>query len=163
MDAAFRWASNSTGCLYGQGPASVVTTGTSRRRPHRHASPPPFRRGFVLSHDAGLLPGAQQAQRSPSWDDHVPCGAGGRPSLGILGRCRRGPVLTDPRRLASATAVPAMPQALMERKSPRVGLWDQYGGSMEAGWSPILEQFDFPFDCVCAGWMPAISTRNTTS
>jgi hypothetical protein len=29
---------------------------------------------------------------------------------------------------------------------PRIGLWDQYGGSMESGWTRwILEQFEFPF------------------
>jgi hypothetical protein len=31
----------------------------------------------------------------------------------------------------------------------RVGLWDQYGGSMDAGWARwILEQFEFPFERV---------------
>ncbi len=34
---------------------------------------------------------------------------------------------------------------------PRVGLWDQYGGSMDAGWARwILEQFEFPFERVFA-------------
>jgi hypothetical protein len=33
----------------------------------------------------------------------------------------------------------------------RVGLWDQYGGSMDAGWARwILEQFEFPFERVFA-------------
>jgi len=36
-----------------------------------------------------------------------------------------------------------------ELKRPRVGLWDQYGGSMDAGWTRwILEQFEFAFDRV---------------
>jgi hypothetical protein len=36
-------------------------------------------------------------------------------------------------------------------KRPRVGLWDQYGGSMDAGWTRwILEQFEFGFDRVFA-------------
>jgi hypothetical protein len=31
-------------------------------------------------------------------------------------------------------------------KPPRIALWDQYGGSMESGWTRwILEQFEFPF------------------
>jgi hypothetical protein len=31
-------------------------------------------------------------------------------------------------------------------RAARVGLWDQYGGSMDAGWARwILEQFEFPF------------------
>ena len=33
----------------------------------------------------------------------------------------------------------------------RIGLWDQYGGSMESGWTRwILEQFEFPFERVFA-------------
>ena len=31
-------------------------------------------------------------------------------------------------------------------RAARIGLWDQYGGSMESGWTRwILEQFEFPF------------------
>jgi hypothetical protein len=39
-----------------------------------------------------------------------------------------------------------------DRVSPtRIGLWDQYGGSMESGWTRwILEQFEFPFTRVFA-------------
>jgi len=33
--------------------------------------------------------------------------------------------------------------------SPRIGLWDRYGGSMQAGWTRwILEQYEFPFELV---------------
>jgi hypothetical protein len=40
----------------------------------------------------------------------------------------------------------------------RVGLWDQYGGSMDAGWARwILEQFEFPFERVFA---PALDAGN---
>ena len=36
-------------------------------------------------------------------------------------------------------------------KRPRIGLWDQYGGSIDAGWARwILEQFEFTFDRVFA-------------
>jgi hypothetical protein len=36
-------------------------------------------------------------------------------------------------------------------RAPRIGLWDQYGGSMESGWTRwILEQFEFPFSRVYA-------------
>jgi hypothetical protein len=36
-------------------------------------------------------------------------------------------------------------------RQARVGLWDQYGGSMDAGWARwILEQFEFPFTRVFA-------------
>ena len=35
--------------------------------------------------------------------------------------------------------------------APRIGLWDQYGGSIESGWTRwILEQFEFPFTRVYA-------------
>jgi Zinc carboxypeptidase len=34
-------------------------------------------------------------------------------------------------------------------KSVRVGLWDQYGGSMPSGWTRwLFEQYDFPFEVV---------------
>jgi hypothetical protein len=37
------------------------------------------------------------------------------------------------------------------KKAPRIGLWDQYGGSIESGWTRwILEQFEFPFTRVYA-------------
>ena len=36
-------------------------------------------------------------------------------------------------------------------RTPRIGLWDQYGGSMPSGWTRwILEQFEFPFSRVFA-------------
>ena len=36
-------------------------------------------------------------------------------------------------------------------RMPRIGLWDQYGGSIDAGWARwILEQFEFPFQRVFA-------------
>jgi hypothetical protein len=36
-------------------------------------------------------------------------------------------------------------------RAARIGLWDQYGGSMESGWARwILEQFEFPFTRVFA-------------
>ena len=41
------------------------------------------------------------------------------------------------------------PANALKLKRPRVGLWDQYGGSMDAGWTRwILEQFEFSFDRV---------------
>jgi hypothetical protein len=43
-------------------------------------------------------------------------------------------------------------------RSPRVGLWDQYGGSMDSGWARwILEQYQFPFEKVFA---PALDAGN---
>jgi hypothetical protein len=41
-------------------------------------------------------------------------------------------------------------------KTVRVGLWDQYGGSMPSGWTRwILEQFEFPFERVFAPQLDA--------
>jgi hypothetical protein len=58
---------------------------------------------------------------------------------------------------ASATTEPPPANALKLRQ-PRVGLWDQYGGSMDSGWARwILEQYQFPFDKVFA---PAIDAGN---
>ena len=50
----------------------------------------------------------------------------------------------------SFAATPAKPPAdAVQLRRPRIGLWDQYGGSMDAGWTRwILEQFEFAFDRV---------------
>ncbi len=63
-----------------------------------------------------------------------------------------GPIVTE---LAKTLGISATPidsrQDVSGLKTPRIGLWDQYGGSMEAGWTRwILEQFDFTFDRVFA-------------
>ena len=48
------------------------------------------------------------------------------------------------------TTEDAAPRAPFLR-APRIGLWDQYGGSMPSGWTRwILEQFEFPFSRVFA-------------
>jgi hypothetical protein len=44
-----------------------------------------------------------------------------------------------------------VPAAATRMKTVRIGLWDQYGGSMPSGWTRwILEQFEFPFERVYA-------------
>ncbi len=54
------------------------------------------------------------------------------------------------------TAAP--PSTAVSLKTPRIGLWDQYGGSIPAGWTRwILEQFDFPFERV---FPPALDAGN---
>jgi hypothetical protein len=47
-------------------------------------------------------------------------------------------------------AVPARPAGdAMKLKPVRIGLWDQYGGSMPSGWTRwIFEQYEFPFEVV---------------
>ena len=48
----------------------------------------------------------------------------------------------------SGAATPSAGQAVKLRPM-RVGLWDQYGGSMPSGWTRwLLEQFEFPFEVV---------------
>ncbi len=40
----------------------------------------------------------------------------------------------------------------MKLKPVRIGLWDQYGGSMPSGWTRwIFEQYEFPFEVVYPG------------
>jgi hypothetical protein len=47
----------------------------------------------------------------------------------------------------SFTGVTARPPADAVRMKPaRIGFWDQYGGSMDAGWTRwLFEQYEFPF------------------
>jgi len=50
----------------------------------------------------------------------------------------------------SVAGVEAVPKGEAFRLRPvRIGLWDQYGGSMSSGWARwLLEQFEFPFEVV---------------
>jgi len=49
----------------------------------------------------------------------------------------------------------------LKLRTPRVGLWDQYGGSMDSGWARwVLEQFEFPFERVFA---PALDAGDLNS
>ncbi|MEA3245595.1 MAG: M14 metallopeptidase family protein, partial [Gemmatimonadota bacterium] len=44
-----------------------------------------------------------------------------------------------------------VPAGASRMKAQRIGLWDQYGGSMPSGWTRwIMEQFEFPFERVYA-------------
>jgi hypothetical protein len=48
-------------------------------------------------------------------------------------------------------AAPGAPPARSAVRAVRVGLWDQYGGSMPSGWIRwLLEQFEFPHEVVYA-------------
>jgi hypothetical protein len=54
-------------------------------------------------------------------------------------------------------AVAARPAGeAMKLKPVRIGLWDQYGGSMPSGWTRwLFEQFEFPFEVVFPGTLDA--------
>ncbi len=57
--------------------------------------------------------------------------------------------------LGTANAPPA---DAIKLRTPRVGLWDMYGGSITSGWTRwILEQFEFPYQRVFA---PALDAGN---
>ncbi len=46
-------------------------------------------------------------------------------------------------------AVDARPTDMLKLKPVRIGLWDQYGGSMPSGWTRwLFEQYEFPFEVV---------------
>src|SRR5262249_694753 len=49
-----------------------------------------------------------------------------------------------------ATAAGSIPAGQMMKLKPvRIGLWDQYGGSMPSGWTRwMFEQYEFPFEVV---------------
>jgi hypothetical protein len=60
----------------------------------------------------------------------------------------------------SAQGVRGTVPAALPVRAPRVGLWDQYGGSIESGWTRwILEQFEFPFERVFAPRLDAGNLR----
>jgi hypothetical protein len=50
----------------------------------------------------------------------------------------------------------ALPPGARKLRRPRIGLWDQYGGSMDSGWARwILEQYGFQFEKVFAPMLDA--------
>src|SRR5207302_10779014 len=62
----------------------------------------------------------------------------------------------------SFDAIPSRPSAgataveLMKLKPVRIGLWDQYGGSMPSVWIRwMFEQYEFPFEVVFPGKLDA--------
>src|SRR6185436_3180307 len=52
--------------------------------------------------------------------------------------------------------VASRPTDTLKLKPVRIGLWDQYGGSMPSGWTRwIFEQYEFPFEVVYPGTLDA--------
>ena len=57
--------------------------------------------------------------------------------------------LATERASASTRCRPRPPASSMRLKPVRIGLWDQYGGSMPSGWTRwLFEQYEFPFEVV---------------
>ena len=53
-------------------------------------------------------------------------------------------------------SVASRPTDTLKLKPVRIGLWDQYGGSMPSGWTRwIFEQYEFPFEVVYPGTLDA--------
>ncbi len=53
------------------------------------------------------------------------------------------------RELGVVASAAERPAGATSVKMPRIGLWDQYGGSMPSGWTRwLLEQYGFPFEVV---------------
>jgi hypothetical protein len=61
----------------------------------------------------------------------------------------------------AATAIEAVPRGEALRLRPaRIGLWDQYGGSMASGWARwLLEQYEFPFEVVFPSTLESAGLR----
>ena len=58
--------------------------------------------------------------------------------------------------------VSARPTSLARVTSPRIGLWDTYGGSMPSGWTRwLLEQFEFPYNVVYTAQLDSGNLRAT--
>ena len=59
----------------------------------------------------------------------------------------------------SFTAIASAPEnGLLELKPVRIGLWDEYGGSIPSGWMRwILDQYEFPYEMV---YPPALDAGN---
>jgi hypothetical protein len=62
----------------------------------------------------------------------------------------------------NVVAVGAKPRGEALKIVPvRIGLWDQYGGSMASGWTRwLLEQFEFPFEIIFAPRLDAGNLRD---
>jgi hypothetical protein len=120
--------------------------------------------GYVVSHGVNdafiavnrLLKGGEEVYfvRDRSWQSQDGTGAifiAAKPStLGVLKTAATDLGL-------NFSAVTQRPAGAMYKLNPvRIGLWDQYGGSMPSGWVRfMLEQFEFPFEVVFPGTLDA--------
>jgi hypothetical protein len=58
--------------------------------------------------------------------------------------------------VAAAATSERLPAGALKLRPPRIGLWDQYGGSIDSGWARwILEQYGFAFEKVFAPTLDA--------
>ena len=127
-------------------------TGPFEVIPDWNVTPPPAAcRSRRPARTPRRLPAARRVRR------REPAARRGRSGVAPAGRVRRRrqrpastPIVQKARgRSRRELHVDAARRRPPARGSPsrRIGLWDQYGGSMDAGWARwILEQFEFPFD-----------------
>jgi hypothetical protein len=114
--------------------------------------------GFVVDHratDAFILVNRALAEGGDVYwlTDAVSIGGTDYPEGAFFfdGEAQRGLLATGAHDTGvGVLAVASRPQAsAMKLQVPRIGLWDQYGGSMPSGWTRfVLEQFEFDYEVV---------------
>ncbi|MEK7402214.1 MAG: M14 family metallopeptidase [Gemmatimonadota bacterium] len=123
------------------------------------AAPAPGAAGYVVSRAVNnsyiavnrLLKAGAAVRELPDGRFHVPGAANARELLAT----RVAPLGV------SLEPLSADPGNGLPLGNARIGLWDQYGGSMESGWTRwILEQFEFPFERVFAPTLDAGNLRS---
>lgn len=116
-------------------------------------------RGYLLSHEINdaftVINRLQAAGRKVYWLQNEVMAAGQTWPAGTFylegGGRTRTVVETAARELGvDFTRVESTPQSpALELREIRIGLWDEYGGSMPSGWTRfVLERFEFPFEVV---------------
>jgi hypothetical protein len=115
--------------------------------------------GYLLSHQVNdafvAVNRLLKAGEDVYWLESETLVGGRRHGPGTMFVPARRPTFDVLRRLAaekglSFDAVASRPSGEAMQLNPvRIGLWDQYGGSMPSGWTRwLLEQFEFPFEVV---------------
>ena len=132
-------------------------------------TPPYDNAGWTLAYQMGvqfdrvLEPFTGPFEKVADWNVPVPrtTVASGQPTR--LDRLQNDSFIVVNRLLKAGGAVYATPTQFSTAATggtrlgaARIGLWDQYGGSMTSGWTRwILEQFEFPFERVFAPQLDA--------
>ena len=122
-------------------------------------APAPAGGGYLLSHQVNdafvAVNRLLKANEEVYWIKEAFDAAGKKYGAGTMFIPAKASTLPIVRKLAadkglSFDAVAAKPAGdAMKLKPERIGLWDQYGGSMPSGWVRwMLEQYEFPFERV---------------